>query len=389
MGILMGEVGVVPALAGIAVLATLVPIQNHLSGTIGNLRRAMVKHTDKRVMLVNEILQAIRIIKLYAWEGPMELRVRQTRDDELRELKSYLNVNGWLREILFIVQPLAVLAIYVTSLYGYNKPLRQVQIIKVISFLTITRFPLNLLGVALKSTKDGSVSLQRLQRYLLLPNLHSDRDAATIVPDPKIAINNAVLSWGEAITPTNALESAVAEEARPAGKTGYEAVSTDSAADATTSGDVELTTVGAATDNTAAASKFSFALRLPRFETKSSNELIAVVGSVGSGKSSFLSAVLGEMPVRDTVLRVREAGEGKVTVRGPISYCAQTPWIQNMSLRNNVLFGQTAEGNEEVKAAYSHALSAACLLPDLRILPDGDETESKYIVVSGLFTIVP
>jgi ABC-type multidrug transport system fused ATPase/permease subunit len=194
MGILIGEVGVGPALAGMAVLAVLVPIQNNLSGTIGNLRRAMVKHTDNRVMLINEILQAIRIIKLYAWEAPMEQRVRQCRKSELKELSSYLNINGWLRELLFVVQPLAVMTIFLTSLYAYNRPLEQVQIIKVISFLTITRFPLNLLGVALKSLKDGSVSLQRLQRYLLLPVLNSQRDSAQIVPEPKICISNAVLS---------------------------------------------------------------------------------------------------------------------------------------------------------------------------------------------------
>jgi ABC-type transport system involved in cytochrome bd biosynthesis fused ATPase/permease subunit len=129
--------------------------------------------------------------------------------------------------------------------------------------------------------------------------------------------------------------------------------------------------------------KFSFALKIPLFETRTPNELIAVVGSVGSGKSSFISTVLGEIPLRSTVQAVQIAGEGAVTVHGPISYCAQTPWIQNMSLRNNVLFGLHADESVAVQSAYEGSLSAACLLPDLRILPDGDQTESKS--VSGLF----
>lgn len=371
MGILIGEVGVGPALAGMAVLVFLVPVQNQLSGTIGELRRAMVKHTDKRVMLINEILQAIRIIKLYAWEAPMEQRVRQTRKDELKQLNSYLNINGWLREILFVVQPLAVMAIYLTSLYGFNRPLKQVQIIKVISFLTITRFPLNLLGVALKSLKDGSVSLQRLQRFLLLPEIGSGRDTAVMVEDPQISINNAVLSWGEALPVTEASDVKQSSGYQPVGAS---------------LGDIELTEKRAVAAE--AASKFSFALRILKFETTRRNELIAVVGSVGSGKSSLLSALLGEMPVRDTVRAVGLAGPGGVAVRGPISYCAQTPWIQNMSLRNNVLFGQTAAEGSEVHGAYDRSLSAACLLPDLRILPDGDETESKrYIRLNILYHI--
>jgi ABC-type transport system involved in cytochrome bd biosynthesis fused ATPase/permease subunit len=133
--------------------------------------------------------------------------------------------------------------------------------------------------------------------------------------------------------------------------------------------------------------KFSFALKIPLFETRRPNELIAVVGSVGSGKSSFISTVLGEMPVRDTVQAVQRAGQGCVTVRGPISYCAQTPWIQNMSLRNNVLFGLNADESEAVHSAYEGSLSAACLLPDLRILPDGDQTESKTSYLNVLIAL--
>jgi ATP-binding cassette subfamily C (CFTR/MRP) protein 1 len=372
MGILIGEVGVGPALAGMAVLAVIVPIQIQLSGTIGELRRAMVKHTDTRVMLINEILQAIRIIKLYAWEAPMEQRVRQAREDELRQLNSYLNVNGWLREMLFVVQPLAVMAIYLTSLYGYNRPLQQVQVIKVISFLTITRFPLNLLGVALKSIKDGHVSLQRLQRFLLLPGVKSSRDTAGMVPDPCIYINNAVLSWSEVGPPA---ATTLAKEEIVTKTAGYQPVTAE--AD-TSEGDVEMTQQDTAVDDNSA--KGGFVMRIAKFETTRPNELIAVVGSVGSGKSSLLSALLGEVPVRDIVRPVSDAGAAEVTVRGPISYCAQTPWIQNMSLRNNVLFGQVAEEGEspEVHEAYERSLSAASLLPDLRILPDGDETESEF-----------
>lgn len=404
MGVLIGEVGVGPALAGMGVLVCLVPIQNHLAGTIGSIRRSMIKHTDQRVMLINEILQAIRIIKLYAWEGPMEKRVQETRKSELSNLQSYLNVNGGLREVLFVVQPVATLVIYLTSLYGYNKPLQQVQVIKVISFLVITRFPLNLLGVTLKSLKDGSVSLQRLERYLLLPTLSGTKEGGGMVADPKIEITNAVMSWGEARESSAEEEVVSSGEALQGGDSGrekkniaglgYSQVSTAAPTATTASDEIELPPMQKPLQDSSpkllddeaekTPSKFSFAVKIRDFRTTSSNELIAVVGSVGSGKSSLISTLLGEMPMRDSLQPVSGGGgggdqvpPGRVHVHGPLSYCAQTPWIQNMSLKNNVLFGLDADKEPSVQAAYEQALSAACLLPDLRILPDGDETESK------------
>lgn len=59
-----------------------------------------------------------------------------------------------------------------------------------------------------------------------------------------------------------------------------------------------------------------------------------------------------------------------------------------MSLRNNVLFGQDADRDAATHEAYEQALSAACLVPDLKILPDGDETESKTYFVVGFICLL-
>lgn len=99
-------------------------------------------------------------------------------------------------------------------------------------------------------------------------------------------------------------------------------------------------------------------------------QLTAIVGAVGAGKSSLLSALIGDM----------KRTSGNVTFGGSIGYCAQTAWIQNASLRNNVLFGQEFD-----EKRYKKALKDACLEPDLAILPDGDMTEigEKGINLSG------
>lgn len=97
---------------------------------------------------------------------------------------------------------------------------------------------------------------------------------------------------------------------------------------------------------------------------------MAVVGTVGSGKSSLLCAMLGEM---DKI-------SGRVNTVGRIAYVPQQAWIQNATLQDNILFGRAMD-----RAKYEHVLQACALKPDLEILPGGDQTEigEKGINLSG------
>ncbi|PIO32539.1 hypothetical protein AB205_0105230, partial [Aquarana catesbeiana] len=88
--------------------------------------------------------------------------------------------------------------------------------------------------------------------------------------------------------------------------------------------------------------------------------LVAVVGQVGSGKSSLLSAILGEM----------NKLEGTIQRKGSVAYVSQQAWIQNALFQENILFGQAFN-----KPYYERVLEACALLPDLELLPHGDQTE--------------
>jgi ATP-binding cassette subfamily C (CFTR/MRP) protein 1 len=98
--------------------------------------------------------------------------------------------------------------------------------------------------------------------------------------------------------------------------------------------------------------------------------LVAVVGTVGSGKSSLLSAILGEMAKI----------EGEVNVKGSIAYVPQQPWMQNATLKDNILFGKKYK-----KDMFDKVINACALTSDLEILPGGELTEigEKGINVSG------
>uniref|UniRef100_A0A8C4VJS7 Canalicular multispecific organic anion transporter 1 n=1 Tax=Gopherus evgoodei TaxID=1825980 RepID=A0A8C4VJS7_9SAUR len=98
--------------------------------------------------------------------------------------------------------------------------------------------------------------------------------------------------------------------------------------------------------------------------------LVAVVGAVGSGKSSLVSAVLGEM----------ENLKGHINIQGSVAYVPQQAWIQNATLKDNILFGSDLD-----EARYQQVVEACALLPDLKLLPGGDLTEigEKGINLSG------
>jgi ABC-type multidrug transport system fused ATPase/permease subunit len=344
MIILIFEIGYAPALVGMAFLFVLFPCQNYFASEIGKIRRQMIKFTDERVKLINESLQAIRVIKLYAWEKPIENRVNSVREKETTFLRKYLDASARLRELMFSAQPVAALVIVTVAAYGIDKPLNIVQIFRVLAFLNITRLPLNLLGQALKNGSDGLVSINRLNAFLLQRTLPINAERVQ-VENPSIHLSDATFSWQDQVLTSSKSHDHNIAEASP------------------TSDDKESTLD-------------YFRLQNISFSNSKPNELIAIVGPVGSGKSSLISSILGEM--------VKVSGQCRVA--GTISYCSQTPWIQNLTLQQNVLFEiQEKDMNEEQLNKYYEATEAAALRPDIKILPAGDKTEigERGINLSG------
>lgn len=98
--------------------------------------------------------------------------------------------------------------------------------------------------------------------------------------------------------------------------------------------------------------------------------ILAIVGSVGSGKSSLISAILGDM----------QKISGRVQIRGSVALVPQQAWVMNASLRENIVFG--GQFDEDF---YNKVVEACALLPDIEILPAGDKTEigERGINLSG------
>ena len=345
MLLLVREVGWAAAACGLAWILILIPTQLLIAQFIGKCKRDMLKYTDERVKLSNEILSTIRAIKLYAWEVPMVNRILTSRQTETLYLWYSLTFNGMLRELLFIAGPMCSLVIFSVRIYAQGQSLSLVQVFRVLALINVLRFPLNLLGQALKFCQEGIVSINRLDQFFALSSSDCAKNKQDLLSKySMVHFRNATFSWN------------------------YNKDNIKDEANIRTLQNLNLKLSG------------------------KGGQLVAIIGSVGSGKSSILSAILKEIPLQN----IQE--DGKLTaaqISGEIAYCAQQPWIQNMTLRDNILFGyqmssdvdeNNSEENEKsskeerirdrnVRSSYDNAIEAAALLPDLQILRQGDLTE--------------
>ncbi|KAF5918368.1 hypothetical protein HPG69_011808 [Diceros bicornis minor] len=304
-------------LAGVAVMILMVPINAVMAMKTKTYQVAHMKSKDNRIKLMNEILNGIKVLKLYAWELAFTDKVLAVRQEELRVLKksAYLAAVGTFTWVCtpFLVA-LSTFAVYVTV--DENNVLDAQKAFVSLALFNILRFPLNILPMVISSIVQASVSLKRLRIFLSHEELDPDSIERRPVKDGgstnSITVKNATFTWARGAPPTlNGITFSVPE-----------------------------------------------------------GSLVAVVGQVGCGKSSLLSALLAEM---DKV-------EGHVAVKGSVAYVPQQAWIQNNSLRENVLFGRPLQ-----ERYYKAVVEACALPPDLEILPSGDLTEigEKGVNLSG------
>ncbi|XP_050432447.1 multidrug resistance-associated protein 1 isoform X1 [Adelges cooleyi] len=301
-------------LAGLFVMIVLVPINGVVAAKARSLQIKQMKNKDQRVKLMNEILSGIKVLKLYAWEPSFEQKILDIRGKEIKVLRTaaYLNAaTSFIWACAPFLVSLVTFAVYVLS--DENHVLDASTAFVSLSLFNILRFPLSMLPMFVSNVVQSSVSVKRINKFMNSEEL--DPDSVTHDADEKdpIVVENGTFTWGEAN------EAPI------------------------------LTNIN---------------LRI------STGQLVAVVGTVGSGKSSLVSAFLGEM---DKVT-------GRVNTKGSIAYVPQQAWIQNTSLRENILFGQTLSDRN-----YNRVIDACALRSDFQMLPAGDATEigEKGINLSG------
>ncbi|PKY07392.1 P-loop containing nucleoside triphosphate hydrolase protein [Aspergillus campestris IBT 28561] len=295
-------------------------------------RKKINNITDQRVSLTQEILHAVRFVKYFGWESSFLDRLEEIRGREIRSVQALLAIRNAILCVSMSIPIFGSMLAFITYALT-NHDLDPALVFSSLALFNSMRMPLNLLPIVMGQVTDAWTALNRIQDFLLAEEQREDigRDEAM---ESAIEMDHASFTWER--LPTDAKT----EQSTP---------------------DDDDTIVNAPTE--------PFKLQDMTF-TVGRNELLAVIGTVGCGKSSLLSALAGEMRVTDGTVRLS-------TTR---AFCPQYAWIQNTSVRNNILFGK--EYNE---SWYEQVVDACALTPDLEMLPDGDQTEigERGINVSG------
>lgn len=303
------------ALVGALMLALLFPIQTVIISKMQKLTKEGLQRTDKRISLMNEILAAMDTVKCYAWEQSFQSKVQDIRDDEIswfRSAQLLAALNSFILNSIPVVVTVVSFGVY--SLLGGN--LTAAKAFTSLSLFAVLRFPLFMLPNLITQVVNCKVSLKRLEDLLLA-------DERTLLPNPPIdpelpaiSIKNGTFSW-------------------------------ELQAEKPTLSDVNLDVpVGS---------------------------LVAIVGSTGEGKTSLISAMLGEIPPVS-------GSDTSVILRGSVAYVPQVSWIFNATVRDNILFGSPFQ-----PPRYDRAIDVTSLRHDLELLPGGDLTEigERGVNISG------
>ncbi|XP_015785719.1 multidrug resistance-associated protein 1 [Tetranychus urticae] len=337
------------ALFGLLVMILLIPFNGYIASVSRNMQIKLMKQKDERVKFMNEILSGIKIIKFYAWEKSFLQHVTGLRNKELQHLKniSYL---GCASSFLWICAPTMV---SVTTFAAYvliqGETLTAQKAFVSLSLFNILRFPLTMLPQLITFYIMASVSIKRINNFLS----YDDLDPYVTRNDEidAISVEDACFKWGKKI-----------EEKKEAKTKRRFLFKKSRKVEVDVNENGEIST--ALLNDEPTLQKINIRVKTGSF--------VAIVGSVGSGKSSLLSAILGEM----------EKVKGRININGKlrIAYVAQQAWIQNATLRDNILFGKPFD-----KTKYDKVIAACALGPDLAYLPGGDETEigEKGINLSG------
>ncbi|KAL3656838.1 hypothetical protein V7S43_018295 [Phytophthora oleae] len=305
----------VSALAGFVVIALSMLVTFFFTKKSTGAYEELMKLKDNRMKLIKEVFGAIEIVKLNAWEKRFEAKLLAHREFELSALSRFVYAICGTVFVLWS-SPLFVstvsFAVYTLVL---NQVLTAAKVFTAIALFNLLRDPLREFPNMIQKCLQAKISLDRMADYLALHEVDPSnvtRNDPSIPDDVAIAVEHGTFVWNEGADPVLS--------------------------------DVNLTV--------------------------RKGDFVVVHGSVGSGKSSLCSVLLGEM----------EKADGKVSVNGKVAYYSQQPWIQNMTIRENILFGQAFDHSK-----YQRVLDACGLLPDLQQFPSGDATEigQKGINLSG------
>ncbi|XP_054470688.1 ATP-binding cassette sub-family C member 4-like [Anoplopoma fimbria] len=289
-------------LAGMAVFFILMPIQTMFGLLFSSLRAETAVLTDDRIRTMNEVISGIRVIKMFGWEKPFAALVDEVRRMEISKIMKSSYLRGLNMASFFVASKIIVfitVCIYVLT----GNQLSASRVFMAVSLYGAVRLTITLFfPFAIEKVSESLISIRRIQNFLLLDEVAPQHLGLPVTEkkDCMVKIQDLICYWDKIL---------------------------------------EAPTL----------QNVSFTVR--------PEQLLAVIGPVGAGKSSLLSAILGELSHES----------GVVKVKGELTYVSQQPWILPGTIRSNILFGKELNPQK-----YDRVLKACALKRDMDLLPGGD-----------------
>ena len=330
------------SLAGIIMMVLALPANMYIAKQFTVTQRKVMAATDVRIHTTNEILQNIRIIKYFAWEERFGQIVGENRQTELSALRNKYILWTAAAGVWFGVPVLITFFSFLLYTLVEKKPLIPSVAFTALSLFGLLRFPLDQLADMVAHVQESKVSIDRVEEFMNEDETEKyDQLIETSEPsqedEPVIGFDHATLSWG-------------GQDSRNSdGQTAFRMINMDL-----------------------------------RFQVGGLN---IIAGPTGSGKTSMLMALLGEMTLFEGRVHLPCGGSREGITPNPdtgltesIAYCAQQAWLVNDTIKQNILFASPLD-----ESRYKIVLAACALERDLEILDSGDSTlvGEKGITLSG------
>lgn len=348
------------ALVGSATFIGFYPFMAFISKLTTRLRRKCIVITDQRVQRMTELLNCIKLIKMYAWEKPFAKKIADIRKHE----KGFLEKTAFVQSVSQSMAPMVpVLSgiFVITAHVMTGNDITATQAFTLLAMFNAMRFSLGVIPFAIRALSEVRVTLDRCKSVLMMEEMNPYPTKINN-PNHMIVMRNATFSWDMdqkdiEITKDGTLDIEIKVNV-PNGKE----MSSNHSID-------EKQNLREDTDDSPVSPTVEPALQTIDF-TLEKGKIIGVCGSVGSGKSSFISSILGRMNLVS----------GRIGVSGSLAYVSQQAWIMNATVKDNILFGQLYD-----ETRYNAVIHACCLQEDMESFISGSETEigERGINLSG------
>nr|XP_046485751.1 ATP-binding cassette sub-family C member 4-like isoform X2 [Neodiprion pinetum] len=369
IGYVMWQFVGVASLVGIgAMVLQTIPIQGYFSNLSSKLRSKIAMKTDERIQLMSELISGIEVIKMYSWEKPFEIIVSKVRGVEMKliGLTSYLR--GIYASIMVFSERVTLYLTLISFALMGNHLTAEITfplatLFNVLQMTCAIAFP-----QAIIQSGEAIVSLRRISAFLLLDEVRQPENSEFVANDGDQPVEKHTTSQLLESGKETEMESLLLEKGKPDAKITSSATNGAKKVDIRYEHGISIELVNVAANWVSA--QLPPTLCELSMEVKSKS-LTVLVGSVGSGKSSLLHLLLGELSVgagRLSYFTDEKNEKTRINSRDiRISYTSQDPWLFPASVRANILFGQPYD-----RKRYQKVTRVCALVKDFEQLPQGD-----------------